>query len=65
MEEIEKELKRNERLRELISKELDRDKKQFAQEIRKGMGKQIVEELNDKKENNKKSFWEKIKLLFR
>ena len=65
MEEIEKELKRNERLRELISKELDRDKKQFAKEIRKGMGKQIVEELNDKKENNKKSFWEKIKLLFR
>ena len=64
MEEIEKELKRNERLRELISKELDRDKKQFAQEIRKGMGKQIVEELNDKKENDKKSFWEKIKLLF-
>ena len=64
MEEIEKELKRNEKLRDLISKELDRDKKQFANQIRNSVGKQIVEELNEKKESNKKSFWEKIKLLF-
>lgn len=65
MGEIEKELKRNEKLRELIFKELDRDKKQFANEIKSRVGKQIVNDLNNKKKNNRKSFWEKIKSIFR
>lgn len=64
MDDIEKELKKNEKLIELIGKELERDKKKFANEIRLHVGKEIVVELNSKKQNNKKSFWYKIKSLF-
>jgi hypothetical protein len=64
MNEIKKELERNDKLRNLISKELDIDKKKFAKEVRESIGKEIVTELVENKKPKKVSFWEKIKLLF-
>ena len=64
MNDIEKELKRNDKLRDMISKELDRDKKKFAKEIKDSVGKEIITELNENKKTKKISFWEKIKILF-
>jgi hypothetical protein len=64
MNEVKKELERNDKLRNLISKELDRDKKKFAREVRESVGKEIITELSENKKTKKISFWEKIKMLF-
>lgn len=64
MNDIEKELKKNDKLRDIISKELDRDKKKFAKEIRDSVGKEIITSIEENKKPKKISFWEKIKILF-
>jgi hypothetical protein len=64
MNDIERELKKNEKLRDMIAKNLERDKNNFAKEIRNGRGEEIITEIKQTKQKNKISFWEKFKRMF-
>jgi len=64
MNDIERELEKNEKLRDMIAKNLERDKNNFAKQIRNGRGEEIITEIKQTKQKNKISFWEKFKRMF-
>jgi hypothetical protein len=64
MDFLDKELEKNKKYRDLIYKQLDKDKKKFINEIRTGLGEKIIIETKEEPEKNKISFWEKIKKIF-
>ena len=59
---LNKELEKNEKLREKISAELLSDKNNFISKIKSGLGEEIKNDFTDKKKKN--SFWSKLKKMF-
>lgn len=64
MDFLNKELEKNKKFRDLIYKQLDRDKKEFIREMRSGLGDEIKVGSKEQKEKNNISFWEKLKKIF-
>lgn len=65
MDFLDKELEKNKKYRDLIYKQLNRDKQMFIDEIRSGLGKKIIFETKENNAETKINFWEKVKKIFR
>lgn len=65
MDFLDKELEKNKKYRDLIYKELDKDKLNFIKKIRSGLGEEIISEYQEKRQKNKLTFWQKLKKIFR
>jgi hypothetical protein len=65
MDSLDKELKKNEKYRELLYKQLDKDKKVFAEHVRNYLGNEINQNLKIEKEEKRMTFWDKLKNIFR
>lgn len=64
---LEKEIKRNEAIKNLIYTQLDSEKKVFADKIKEELGRKIVTELKSVKEVKlkKPSFWVRLLNIFK
>ena len=65
MDSLDKELKKNEKYRELLYKQLEKDKKIFAEHIRGHLGREINENLKIENKEKCVTFWDKLKNIFR
>ena len=62
---LNRELERNRKLMEILSKQLDNDKKNFINQIKSDLGKTIKNDFVKKKQSKKNNFWEKLKKIFK
>ena len=64
---LEKEIKRNEALNNLLYTQLNSEKKVFADKIKEELGRKIVEDLKSTKEikSKKPSFWARLINIFK
>lgn len=62
---LNKELEKNKKLRDVLSKQLEVDKKNFITYIKSDLGETIKNDFIEKKVEKKDNFWQKLKKIFK